>query len=312
MKARTIRSRPYQGIHDFLFMTSVLALGRKTSPRAYYVHIGDLSWWMFYSEADLSHLKDRIRLWEYDGRLCGWSLIDPRWESFDLYLLPGICGSEQAQEILDSTIAQAEEMMKENCGNQVKTYWVSEYDQGLIRSLQERGFNKEETFMWYLEYPMNQPIQSLNLPEGFAIHTVRDEVDAFERAEASHSAFESSKLTQDYWLRYQQFMRSPVYNPDFDLVSQAPNGQVASFCIIWPDPVNHIGLFEPVGTHQEFQGQGFGKAIVLAGLQQLQSWGMKSAMVCVGNDNHPAEEMYLRLGFEPKLKLYTFTKQIQT
>ena len=311
MKSEKIQYRTYQNIHDFLFMTSVLALGRKTSPLAYYVHIGDLSWWMFYSEEDLSQWKERIRLWEFEGRLCGWSLIDPLWESFDLFLLPEICSTEQAQDILDRTITQAEEIMKKNQSNRIRTFWVSESDQDLIRNLQERGFSCEDHFMWYLEHPLKQPIQSSKLPMGFVIHPVRDEKDAIQRATASHSAFESKKTTRDYWLRYQRFMRSPVYNPNCDLVSKTPNGQVASFCTIWPDPVSHIGLFEPVGTHKKFQGQGLGKAIVLAGLQQLQSWGMKSAMVCIGNDNHPAEEMYLGLGFKPKIKLYTYTKHIQ-
>lgn len=311
MKADTLQHRPYQNIHDFLFMTSVLALGRKTSPLAYYVHIGDLSWWMFYSEADLSQWKDRIRLWEYRGRLCGWSLIDPIWESFDLFLLPKICSTEQAQEILDVTISQAEEIMKESQCNQIRTFWVSEKDLDLIKNLQERGFSCENPFMWYLEHPMNQPIQSSKLPMGFSIHPVQNEQDAIQRATASQSAFESKKASRDYWLRYQRFMNSPVYNHNCNLVSQTPNGRVASFCTIWPDPVNHIGLFEPVGTHKDFQGQGLGKAIVLAGLDRLQSWGMKSAMVCVENDNHPAEEMYLGLGFKPKIKLLTFSKQIQ-
>jgi ribosomal protein S18 acetylase RimI-like enzyme len=105
-------------------------------------------------------------------------------------------------------------------------------------------------------------------------------------------------------------MRSPVYNPNFDLVTVAPDGQFASFCIIWPDPVNHIGLFEPVGTHSDFQRQGLGRAVVTEGLHRLKSWGMNRAMVCAEHNNPGAFQLYEAVGFEAKHKLHTFVKRV--
>jgi ribosomal protein S18 acetylase RimI-like enzyme len=132
-----------------------------------------------------------------------------------------------------------------------------------------------------------------------------------KRAAASHSAFQSSKDFESYWRRYQHFMRSPVYSPDFDLVAVAPDGQFASFCIIWPDPVNHVGLFEPVGAQAAFQGQGLGKAVVLAGLAKLRACGMEWAMVCVEHDNTAAERLYQSVGFKKKFKLHTYARLVQ-
>jgi len=306
----SITSRPYNGIQDFVLMTSILAVGRKTTNHSYYVHVGDLSWRMFYSDADPSQWIERIRLWEHDGRPCGWSLIDPDWYSFDMYLLPEMRGSKEETYILDWTINRAAEAVKQHGGHQIRTVWVSEGDKNRVDQLKERGFERAEAFMWYLEHSLNTGIPGLKLPQDYAVRSVRGETDLHRRARASHRAFGSTRNFDDYWPRYQRFMHSPVYNPNFDLVTEAPDGQFTSFCIVWPDPVNHIGLVEPVGTHPDFQRQGMGRCVVSAGLRQLGAWGMNRAMICAENDNQAAIKLYKAIGFETKFKLHTYLKQV--
>lgn len=305
-----IKSRPYNGIQDFILMTSILAVGRKTTKRSYYVHIGDLSWWIFYSDADPSRWTERIRLWEHDGKPCGWSLIDPDWYSFDINLLPELHGSKEETYILDWTINRAIEAVKQCGGHQIRTVWVSEGDKNRIDQLEERGFERAETFIWYLEHSHITDISGLEFPQDFAVHPVRGETDLRRRARASHRAFESTRNFEEYLPRYKRFVKSPVYNPDFDLVTESPDGQFASFCIVWPDPVNHIGLIEPVGTHPDFQHQGLGRCVVSAGLRQLHTWGMNRAMICAESDNQAAIKCYKAIGFETKFKLHTYFKQV--
>jgi mycothiol synthase len=306
-----IKHRPYNGIQDFILMTSILAVGRKTTNCSYYVHVGDLSWWIFYSDSDASQWKERVTLWERDGHPCGWSLIDPGWNSFDVYLLPEMRDSKDETYILDWTIRRAADTMRQHGGQQIRTVWVSDHDHIRIAQLEERGFVEDEAFMWYLEHPLNVGIPTLCLPQDFMVRHIRGEGEIHQRAVASYDAFGSTRRFDEYWPRYQRFMRSPVYNPDFDLVTEAPDGQFASFCIIWPDPVNHIGLFEPVGTHPAFQRQGFGRAVITAGLQSMHAWGMNRAMVCVEHDNLAALNLYQSIGFTAKHKLLTYTKTIK-
>lgn len=306
----SIKPRPYHGIKDFIVMTSILAVGRKTTHRPYYVHTGDLSWWMFCDDYDEDHWCNHICIWEQDGKPIGWSMIDPDWYSFDVYLLPMMGGSKEETYILDWTIHRLSEAVRENGGQQIRTVWVSEHDKKRISQLEKRGFVRDADFMWYMEHPLNAQIPEMKAPEDFIIRSVRGEDDICQRAAASYNAFGSSKHFDEYWLRYQRFMQSPVYNPNFDLVTEAPDGQFASFCIIWPDPVNHIGLFEPVGTHKRYQQQGLGRAVVTEGLRQLKNWGMEQAMVCTEHDNQAAIRMYEAVGFNIKYKLNTYIKSI--
>jgi mycothiol synthase len=306
----SIRPRPYSGLPDFMRMASILAIGRKMARQTYYVHIGDLSWWMFYSDHDENYWNQHIYLWEQGRQVVGWSLIDPDWSSFDVYLLPELCGSSQEADVFDWTIQQTTEIANQQGHNFIRTVWVSERDRDRINLLTARGFLPGESFMWYMECPLQNLQPSQTLPDYFQVRALRGEREVQLRAAASHAAFGSTRPFESYWPRYQRFMRSPVYNPCFDLVAEAPEGDLAAFCIIWPDPVNHIGLFEPVGTQPQYQRLGLGVGVLTEGLRRLQGCGMRCAMVCVESHNPAALGLYQAVGFTPKFKLHTYRKTI--
>ena len=54
-------------------------------------------------------------------------------------------------------------------------------------------------------------------------------------------------------------MESPGYEPERELVIQAPDGTFVAFTVIRYDPLNSTGLFEPVGTHKDYRRRGFGQ-----------------------------------------------------
>jgi ribosomal protein S18 acetylase RimI-like enzyme len=107
-----------------------------------------------------------------------------------------------------------------------------------------------------------------------------------------------------------RFMQSPVYSPDNDLVAVSPDGDFASFCNLWPDPVTRVGLFEPVGTHPAFQGRGLDRAVISAGLQRLHKLGMTQANICVESENLKAIRLYESLGFQRSFRLLTYEKAL--
>jgi mycothiol synthase len=305
-----LKSRPYTGLQDFIVMTSILAVGRKTTRRPYYVHPGDLSWWLFYADHDDAHWGTHVWVWEQDGQAVGWSLIDPDWYSFDVYLLPEMRGTPEEARVLDWTIERLSEAVHQNGGDRIRTVWVSEHDEDRIGQLHQRGFDQDEKYMWYLERALNAQIPEIMAPSDFRVRSIRGAEEIYQRAAASYDAFGSTRQFEEYWPRYERFMQSPVYNSNYDLVTEAPDGEFASFCIVWPDPVNRVGLLEPVGTHTNFQKMGLGRTVVTAGLRQLQAWGMNRAMVCAEHDNLAAIQLYRAVGFEKKHKLLTFVKDL--
>ncbi|MEW6153260.1 MAG: mycothiol synthase [Actinomycetota bacterium] len=77
------------------------------------------------------------------------------------------------------------------------------------------------------------------------------------------------------------------------------NGRLAGFC--WTK-VHHdhdppLGEIYVVATDPDFQGQGLGRRLVLAGLDWLWRTGIEVAMLYVDRDNAPAVRLYESLGF---------------
>jgi ribosomal protein S18 acetylase RimI-like enzyme len=82
-----------------------------------------------------------------------------------------------------------------------------------------------------------------------------------------------------------------------NLVVRSPDGRGAAACVIWLDPINKVGMFEPVGTHPAFQKMGLGKAVMREGLRRMKAAGMTNASVGTGADNVAAIALYRSLGF---------------
>ena len=91
---------------------------------------------------------------------------------------------------------------------------------------------------------------------------------------------------------------------------RAPDGRGASACTIWLDPVNRIGLFEPVATHPDFQGRGLGKAVIAEGLRRLRAAGMDRAILGFDPDNTAARALYSSLGFSAVASFAVIRKAI--
>jgi ribosomal protein S18 acetylase RimI-like enzyme len=95
--------------------------------------------------------------------------------------------------------------------------------------------------------------------------------------------------------RYLDFMSSPVYARERDLVAVAPDGTIASFMIWWADG-SGVCQIEPFGTHPRFHRKGIGRALLYYGLAEMRAAGMRLARVCT-DDDRPATGFYEAVGF---------------
>jgi mycothiol synthase len=297
-----MQARSYEGLHDLYAMLDLLAEGRKANNGTYYAHRGDLQWWLFYTDVPPQAWQSNIRLWRQDGHLIGWALLSLDEDAFDVFVDPRLRGGALEHEIL----AWAVEQMSAH--DAVQNAWVAEDDDVRIRWLEANGFAREESHFVLFKRSLTGPLDGSALPEGFSIRTSRGEEDAQLRSVASYAAFGARKPFEAYWPRTLRFMKSPVYVPQHEIFINAPEGDVASYCIVWTDTLNKAGHFEPVGTHPNFQRRGLGKILLFESLRRLKSEGMSEASVCTNHDNEAAIHLYESVGFQKVKRLLTFKK----
>lgn len=294
---------PYSGLQDLYAMLDLLTDGRKAGNGTYYVHRGDLQWWLFYTDIPAETWQSNIRLLKDGDRLLGWALLSKEVSAFDAYVHPDLRGTAQEEELLSHVLNEMSDL------EEVQTIWVAEDDTFRIQWLEKHGFNVDQEYFYSLKRDLSGPLDGPALPAGFALRSSRGEEDAQLRSLTSAAAFESTRLFEEYWPRTLRFMQSPVYVAEHEIFIEASTGQIAAFCIIWTDDLNKIGLFEPVGTHPDFQGRGLGRSLLFEGLRRLKSEGMNEASVCVHNTNPAAMRLYESVGFQKVKRLLSYTKK---
>lgn len=294
---------PYKGLQDLYAMLDLLAEGRRAESPTYYVHRGDLQWWLFYTDVPQETWQTHIRLLKEGDRLLGWVLLSFDVGAFDVYVDPVLQGTPREYELLAWAVGQL------SAFDEVQTVWIAEHDAARIHWLVENGFSADEEHLVLLKRVLSGPLAGPALPDGFSLRSSRGEADARLRSVVSHAAFGSKKPFEEYWPRTLRFMQSAVYVPEHEIFVISPDERAAAFCIIWTDGLNKIGLFEPVGTHPDFQRMGLGKSLLFEGLRRLKAEGMSEASVCAVSTNPAAIHLYESIGFEKSQKLLTYTKR---
>jgi predicted N-acetyltransferase YhbS len=90
----------------------------------------------------------------------------------------------------------------------------------------------------------------------------------------------------------QGFLQSaPNFRKDLWVVVEAPNGEFASNCGMWYEPVHSIAYVEPVATDPDFRRMGLGRAAVLEGIRRCGEMGATVAWVGA------TMPFYLSMGF---------------
>ena len=303
--------RHYQGEPDLKAMRNLLIAGRKANNGSYYIHSGDLNWWLYFPPLDGDYWE-HIYLWDdpdIPGELLGWALISPDWVGIDVYIRPDLRGSPPADEMYGWTEDRATQIAQRVGKKATNSLWILQNDEVLGNHFTQRGYRLAKGCVQFSRNLDGTLLPSQVVGE-FRVRACRGEDEVDSRARAQHGAFSSEAPFERYLERFRKFMRSPVYCHNLDIVATCPNGEIGAFCIIWMDPVNKVGLFEPVGTHPDYQRKGLGKAVMLEGLRRLQAGGMQQAIVSTGEDNLPAIKLYEKIGFRIVNQLGTYQKDV--
>jgi ribosomal protein S18 acetylase RimI-like enzyme len=298
--------RLYAGYQDLIAIQNLQRVGLRAFPHSY-VHPGDIEWWFFYNPRGEPPEKS-VFLWEDDhANLLGWMIVYPRFMLTDMAVQPHLRGSD----LEDAMIDHAEAHLRPHVTTETPEYEFGsvfgDYP-SLSQRLTQRGYASTPNIMMF-QQALSSPLMTPSLPTGYRFLDKMDVHYKAERATVHYSAFTpTSVMTPDY---YQQFMQTaPSYRPENDVVIMASDGRFVAFAMTWADTELERGEFEPVGTHQDFHRQGFGKAVMLEGLRRLQAQGMTVASVTCDAQKAGNIAFYQSCGFTPVNTIYRFNKPV--
>jgi GNAT superfamily N-acetyltransferase len=185
------------------------------------------------------------------------------------------------------------------------TIWAHDKDELRKSILTKRGYKKSEDFEYLRWQKLDKEIPNIKLPEGYSILSLADGVDIFDKCETVAKAFKSSGLPLEV---YREMQRAPLYRKDLDIVSIYEDNTISSFCTVWFEEKNRIGVFEPAGTHLDHQRKGLGKAVLIEGLKRLKALGAEIAYV--GSYGEATGSFYESAGFINYEPHYPWTKKL--
>ena len=301
-----MKKRTYTGEADLKLLQDFNAAAIAETDHCGYLHPGDIPHHIYNGNRYYDPVE-LMTIWEDNRGIAAWLLADVKHKSFDAQVRPDLQGKDFELEVLGFAGERILEL--------IQRYKISgdciyadafRGDTARIQVLEALGWRRDGELPYVLNHTEIQPVDVPALPAGFSFLSVRGVEDAAALAEVHNGAF-GSIWTPDL---YRKVMESPGYQPERELVIQAPDGTFAAFCIIWFDHLNHMGLFEPVGTHRDYWRRGFGKAIMQFGMQKMTAAGMKFASVAHFGTNQAARGLYQSLGFKQWHLLDGYTKHI--
>lgn len=184
-------------------------------------------------------------------------------------------------------------------------------NQTRLTFLEKHGFVKGEVRTLYYGRNLNAPIPQPDLPDGFSLRSVEGEQQAERLAALHRAAFGTGQMTLEYRLA---IMRVDGYDSSLDLFIEASGGEPVAFCVCSIAEEENArdgrksGYTDPVGVDPQYQGQGFGKAILSAGLQALKNRGMECAKLGTSSENISMQRLAEAVGFQVVSEKIWFSK----
>lgn len=118
--------------------------------------------------------------------------------------------------------------------------------------------------------------------------------DAADRALVHRAAFAGSTFSVDHWRRMKE---SPAGHLAVDTLVRTPSGDPAAAATGWFGGAGRCGLLEPVGTHPDHRGHGYGRDAVRGACAALADRGASAVAVLTPASNEAAAALYRSAGF---------------
>ena len=248
-----------------------------------------------------------VGLWEdAEGNLLAYALFQVPFGSLLYGILPTANTAALTATILRWGITRATAVAQAQGAPFTFSVFIAEGEETSAALAAAAGYILQPPPRILLSRPGNAPPLRPPLPAGFTLRQLRgaDEVPA--AAGLLSDAFAINTVTVTW---RQRILEQAPYRPELDVVVEAPNGDLAAFCLCWLNPNREIGQIEPMGTHPAYQRLGLGRAALIEGLWRLHGLGVQTIYVGTSTANHRSLPMYQSVGFRPHhLKLaYQYT-----
>jgi len=291
-----MKKRAYTGEADLKLLQDFNAAAIAVTDHCGYLHPGDIPHHIYNGNKHYDPVE-LMTIWEDTQGVAAWLLVNPSFKCFDAQVRPDLRGHDLEREVLELAYDHTAQRMRQD---NIDSEWVYadafQGDSARSDLLKTLGWEPDNEDPYVLNCTEINSIELPALPKGFSLRSARGIEDAAALAVVHNAAFTPTNWTPKL---YQYVMESPGYDPKRELVIQAPDGTFVAFAVTWYDDLNRTGLFEPVGTHRDYRRRGFGRAIVLYGMQQMAAAGMKFATVAHFGNNEAARGLYQACGFKP-------------
>ncbi|MFF5877948.1 GNAT family N-acetyltransferase [Streptomyces californicus] len=121
-----------------------------------------------------------------------------------------------------------------------------------------------------------------------------EESDAADRVRVHRSAFTGSTFALKHW---ETMRASPAGHLAVETLVRTPDGDAAATATGWFAGPGRCGLLEPVGTHADHRGRGYGRDAVLGACAALADRGASAVAVLTPAANEAAAALYRSAGF---------------
>lgn len=301
-----MKRRQYRGPSDVALLQTFNAEAAAATDYLGYLHPGDIPHHLFNGNR-VFDVAEILTLWEDDRGLAAWLLVNARHRENDVQIRPDLRGGEFAREVMDHGEARLVEQMRRHAIEGDRIFATAfRGDTPLESHLIESGWTRDGEPPWTMNRLALVDLPEPELPTGYTIRAATGVEEAAALAEVHRGSFGVAWTPE----LYRKVMESPGYAAEREFVVVAPDGSFGAFTVTWHDSVNRLGLFEPVGVHEDHRRKGLGKALMLAAMRAMIDAGMTRATVTNEGTNEGARALYRSAGFEPWHLLDGYEKPI--
>lgn len=251
-----------------------------------------------------------IGLWEDEhGDIVAFAMTAPAYGNYYFHLRPHI----QEQEIKTLILAWAVQQFTQTGAATVLDTPCRDTDHERAAFLKQQGFTLSPGETLHMARLLSEAFPPARFPDGFRLRHVMG-IQELDTVVALHQeAFGTKNMTPG--LR-RSIMENPAYIAELDLLLEAPDGNLASFCYC-AIPTTASQYNEPgegeiaiIGTRPVYQKSGIGQAMLLAALQCLKDFGVEVATLGTDSENTRAQSVFAAVGFRTMYRTLWYQKEI--